>query len=74
MKPEYSDGQTVFTSRLIPGTEAITGTEVQIVETYAARGEETRYLVRTFSGSKFHVYESDVSTHDPMLAFTEAQS
>jgi hypothetical protein len=66
MKANFTDGQIAFTNRLIPGTSAGTGTEVTIVETYSARGEETRYLVRSFGGAKFYVYESDLDVRDPL--------
>lgn len=71
MKAKYEAGKQVYATHRIIGTEVGTGTPVTIVEPYTARGEETRYLVRTPGGFKVYCYESDLDSADP---FARAES
>lgn len=72
MKAKYQDGQTLYVTHMIIGTEFYTGTRVEVVESYSERGSETRYLVRKDGsvmqggGFKAYVYESDLSTVEPL--------
>ena len=66
MKALYREGAELYVTHAIPGTQIVTGDTVRIIETYSERGAETRYLVKTYGGAKAYVYESDLSTRDPL--------
>lgn len=67
MKAKYSDGQTVWTNEVIPGTYVPAGTRVAVIESYVDTkyGAETRYFVRTDRGDKYHAYESGLDATEP---------
>jgi hypothetical protein len=65
-RPKYREGQELYLTRSISGIPEVgTGDLATVIESYSARGESTRYYVRS-RGQKFYVYEDDLSKRDPL--------
>jgi len=67
MMPTCAVGDVLYLTRSIPGTHALVGDLVSIIESSPLeRGAERRYFVRKCQGPRFWVYESDLSNRDPL--------